>query len=458
MTVSDACPVKSFLRFDDQSNCKTTTQWSQDTGSYHDSWQYPMTPGNKSASDNDTETLSPWQYQSWPSYIIPPLMGRHGWYDNGGYVFPLGLNRSLGTLRDDDWVDPNTRVVLIELSVFNPGFGFYTNLVLFFEFIDVSTIAPSFQIYTAQLYILQDLRDIGYSLCALVAYGLIMLRTWRILQVVPQRLRQGRVFIPFAIVVDLCVIIIANCALACYALKHAAIVEARVDIETAGSSGFVNLYSLIFVDKVLTLLLATEISVACIKALKLLDLNIWILLMSVTMKSALWKLSRIAPWVVASAVAFIMVTVTTMGPSCRDYRDASAALVSVANLCLFEPSHGDDCHTYSTVGHVFIALASIALVAIAQPFLRVLFIDAHFDAILDLKRLNRRENEFLDYVWRRLNVWFGWWSANQYKKFLEDQAKLQAKIDRYVASSSRLSLRRNSLRSDSLGLRRLRTL
>ena len=360
-------------------------------------------------------------------------------------MFPLvGLNRSLGTLREDDWVDPNTRVVLVELSVFNPGFGFYTNLVLLFEFIDVSTVDPSFQIYTAPLYILQDLRDIGYSLCALVSYALIMLRTWRIMQVMPRHCRQGRVFPPFAIVTDLFVILAANCALACYALKHAAITEARVDIDKSGASGFVNLYSLILVDKVLTFLLAAEISVACVKALKLLDLNIWILLMSVTMKSALRKLLSIAPWVASFAVAFVMVTVTTLGASCYDYRDMSAASVSIANLCLFEPSHGRDCHAYNPVGHVFIAVASIAVVVVAQPFLRVMFIDAHFNAILDLRRLNRSENEFLDYVWRRLNVWFGWWSANQYKKFLEDQARLQAKVDRYVASSSRLSLRRLS--------------
>ena len=402
------------------------------------SWQSPITVQNYS-----DENMSPWRYQSPSSYFIPSLTGGHSIYQEGGYSVLLSnkdpivdVNRSLAALRAAHWVDNNTSVVFVEFTVYNPAIGLFTNVVLLFEFVEVGTVDPSFQMYTTRLYMMLNLKDIGLALCGIVSYVLIMLRAWRVWHIVPQRWRQGHAWPHPSLLTEIAVILVANGAIVLYLLRHVSVSKTSANIKRLGDSGFVNFYAIVTLDKLLTYALALELSVACVNALKLLDLNIRMLVMSETMRSAFRQLMNIATWVVAVVTAFVIVTISTLGPSCRNYSKVSMALLSVCSLCLFEPKYGNDCDTHNLTGQVFIAVASMCLVVFGRPFLCVMFIHARFEAIFNINQLSKRGDEFLDFVWRHLDVWFGWWSVKQHKKFLEAQKALHAKADRVAAASS----------------------
>ena len=80
----------------------------------------------------------PWRYQSAEDMDTVPKWGQFSFYPGGGFVVDLGYENSTGftvieTLQSNDWLDRQTRVIILEFSSFNPSVNLLCMATYFFE-------------------------------------------------------------------------------------------------------------------------------------------------------------------------------------------------------------------------------------------------------------------------------------------------------------------------------------
>ena len=80
----------------------------------------------------------PWRYQSAEDMDTVPKWGQFSFYPGGGFVVDLGYENSTGftvieTLQSNDWLDRQTRAIILEFSSFNPSVNLLCMATYFFE-------------------------------------------------------------------------------------------------------------------------------------------------------------------------------------------------------------------------------------------------------------------------------------------------------------------------------------
>ena len=80
----------------------------------------------------------PWRYASLEALNFLPTWGYFGIYDGGGFVADLGYNQKsashvISDLKRRNWVDRQTRAVLIEFTIYNVNTGYLSVCTYFFE-------------------------------------------------------------------------------------------------------------------------------------------------------------------------------------------------------------------------------------------------------------------------------------------------------------------------------------
>ena len=143
---------------------------------YHYQWQSYNSSFAPPASDQDV--YSAFQYTRSGEIDSYPYAGIVNTYLGGGYVFKmnnLGYDKSillgsLDNLKQNDWIDRQTRAVFIEFTIYNPNVNLFSNCLILFEFISTGQIISSSQFSPINLF------DINNS--SFISFKIIMLFTW----------------------------------------------------------------------------------------------------------------------------------------------------------------------------------------------------------------------------------------------------------------------------------------
>ena len=89
--------------------------------------------------ENITELCPrPWRYASPQALQFVPSWGFFGWYEGGGFAADLGYNQKtakhvIKELQTHQWIDRQTRAVLVEFSIYNVNTGYFSVSTFFFE-------------------------------------------------------------------------------------------------------------------------------------------------------------------------------------------------------------------------------------------------------------------------------------------------------------------------------------
>ena len=75
-------------------------------------------------------------------------VGDHGSYGGGGYVYEFrgrlsDLQSNLSQLHQLEWIDSQTRAVIIQLTLYNPNVQLFTSLTFLAEFLSSSGVYPT---------------------------------------------------------------------------------------------------------------------------------------------------------------------------------------------------------------------------------------------------------------------------------------------------------------------------
>ncbi len=122
--------------------------WSQDEKNYLPGW-IPL-------SNPNISTPLEYRYTRASARGGFPYSGQITFYSGGGYVHEMrGSEKKLlenaQRLRKEGWIDHQTRAVIVEFTVYNPGTHLFGVTVILFELPGSGGVLPSFRIEPANL-------------------------------------------------------------------------------------------------------------------------------------------------------------------------------------------------------------------------------------------------------------------------------------------------------------------
>ncbi|CAF0948943.1 unnamed protein product [Adineta ricciae] len=125
------------------STCEYDYSFSkEDKKSYAPGWQ------NETTQTFSASIEKAFRYASSKDLDTYVYVGNHGTYGGGGYVYEFrgrlsDLQSNLSELHSLGWIDQRTRMILIQLSLYNPNVQLYTSASLAAEILSTGTIEPS---------------------------------------------------------------------------------------------------------------------------------------------------------------------------------------------------------------------------------------------------------------------------------------------------------------------------
>ncbi len=106
-----------------------------------------FSPGwmNQTTSISNSSIDQAFVYQSGGQLDTYFFVGSQQTYDSGGYVYQFrgrlsDLQSNLSTLHQLEWIDSQTRAVIIQFSLYNPNAQLFTSVILLAEFLSTGGI------------------------------------------------------------------------------------------------------------------------------------------------------------------------------------------------------------------------------------------------------------------------------------------------------------------------------
>ena len=271
------------------------------------------------ASSSDSMFSQAFQYKSKDVLDTYPISGRFGRYGDGGYVYEFrgrlaDIRMNLTKLHEYQWIDDQTRAVIIQLSLYNPNAQLFTSIILLTEFLSTggivtqSTIEPiqfygqcafSFSIDEwSFIYVIFVLAFTSLSqLICLVVYTLFI-----VYLMMKQVQLKWQAFTQFWSLLDFGVIICSWVGVAMYVWRY--VEYSRISQVFAETSGYtyVNLQLLTYIDEVLRCVFSFSCFFGTIKFIRLCRYNYRVYLFMETLRIAVREL---IPFLLMFSVVFL---------------------------------------------------------------------------------------------------------------------------------------------------------
>ena len=137
---SDACRMPDSLRSYFVSCYDDYSPGNEEQRSFEPGWIINLTRQASTAS-----VARAFQYRTSQQLDTYPFAGKHHTYPSGGYVFEFRgrlaqLQGNLSQLRQMNWIDGQTRAVLIQLTLYNPNVHLFTSVSLLAEFLSTGGV------------------------------------------------------------------------------------------------------------------------------------------------------------------------------------------------------------------------------------------------------------------------------------------------------------------------------
>jgi Polycystin cation channel len=129
-----------------QSICEDDYHYSiEENRSYQQKWT------NQTMSSANSSVDRAFQYRSSKDLDSYVYLGQYGSYSGGGYVFEcrgsfVELEKHFMELHQSEWINQQTRAVIIQLNLYNPNVQLFTSIFLVLEFLSTGTVHPHIRI------------------------------------------------------------------------------------------------------------------------------------------------------------------------------------------------------------------------------------------------------------------------------------------------------------------------
>lgn len=275
---------------------------NEDTKNYDPEWKQSTII--YSFSDMYQRLLLPWHYQPTIQLQTVPVFGDHRLYHGGGYVLPLGrtLNNTLSILRymnRTHWLDHNTRVVFIELTLYSANVNQFNVITIVCERTPFGNYVANANIHTAKLlFILENQSPV--AVVVFVFFVLITIAYLLRLVVKLLHVKRRSFFSVFWNDLDIIIVALSISAVYMFFLRSNYVIELLRRIEDTRNNEFVSFYWAAAADELFTWWSGVLVCIATVRLWKICQFSLVCQMISAT----LWKARGRLIWI---TVVFVVV-------------------------------------------------------------------------------------------------------------------------------------------------------
>ncbi|KAJ7382447.1 hypothetical protein OS493_034884 [Desmophyllum pertusum] len=158
--------------------------WQQscyDSYSQEKEFREPFQPNQATSLIQFRGCPLPWVYQTAKELNSSSQWGQHASYGGGGYSADLGYEEETARtitnlLQSENWVDRQTRAVIVEFSVFNPTSNILAVCSLFFELLQTGQATVFKRIDTISLYNTDSILQVFQGLCLVIFFAMVFFK------------------------------------------------------------------------------------------------------------------------------------------------------------------------------------------------------------------------------------------------------------------------------------------
>ena len=209
------------------------------------------------------------QYRSPEQLDTQPVMGNHGTYGSGGYVYEfrgrlIDLKNNLSQLHATNWIDGQTRAVIVQFTLYNPNVQLFTSVSLLAEFLPTGGVETQSKFQPISFVTFKSITHLIASiLYLLVIVHMMIVEVQSLIKLKRDYFRQ------FWSYIDVGIIVCSWTNVGIYVWRYGE--SNRIGDAFARSHGYasVNLQVAAYVDDLFTCLLAFACFFATIKFIRL---------------------------------------------------------------------------------------------------------------------------------------------------------------------------------------------
>jgi polycystin 1L2 len=274
----DTCKINSHLTSFISHCTADLTVLNADSNDYGLGWNSNVSTSTSAASTNIKNAFKYTKALKISSY---PLTGEYNNYLGGGYVYqmssdPMQLLSDLAFLQTNNWIDGQTRAVLIELNIFNPNINMFAYCYLLFEIVPTGSVIMSYRFYPMTVF---DERSSLFSFTTIAAViYLVMVFMLLLKQIYNVKIHKLEYLKQFQSYLNLSLIAFSFTSFAIWLLRvwesQSIMTTLASNLQSTSSNNkMVNLQMLAYWDDTLASMLALCAALGTIKFLKLLEFN-----------------------------------------------------------------------------------------------------------------------------------------------------------------------------------------
>ena len=357
-------------------------------------------PVDNSTSNDELLQLCPrpWRYQNAEQTDTVPKWGQFSSYHGGGFVADLGYENDTGfsiieNLQNSNWLDKQTRVVIMEFSVFNPSVNILAVATYFYEVEASGLKAPSSTADVISLYSSETASYQFYLICMFLFIVFVLLYLGReCYKLCKQR---SRYFKSVWSWVEICQVVFSVLAVVMYIIRLHRVTSTVRQLKE-NIYGNVSFHEAMIWQEAENAVLGILTFIVTAKLLRIIRFNEHVAVFSTTLKISARSLLSFSIVLLNFFVAFLHFGVLIFGTGSERYSSVLKATYFQLELTLGRVKARpiqELADSNSTFGRIFSSLLLVSLTILGMNF----FIAIINDALLDAKN-NVNESELYDLV------------------------------------------------------------
>ena len=393
------------------------------------------------SSNQETDSLKfGWKYQTDKELDSYTIVGNHGTYPGGGYVYEFrgrlsDLRGNLSKLHKLEWIDSQTRAIIIQLSLYNPNVQLFTSVTLLTEFLSTGGLESQIRIEPINVDLF--ITSISQLICTI--FYVILIVYFMFIEI-----RLLFRFQQFWSLIQLGLIVCSWIGIALYICQYRECSRISQLFSETNGYVFINLQYLTYLNEFLTFMYAFCCFFGTIKLIHFFRYNARIYLFSSTLRIS-------AKYLVGFSFLFSIMFVAFL---CLFYFLFSSKFLSASSL-------------FQTAGMLvemilmkFDAYQLIDAAPFLGPFTFTLFIfivvfvylstflsiiNSSFRQARAREKQKNTADEIYSFIWKRFRQWLGWKNNDDYDEeinrteYLNSFDLLSKRIDELFLSLNRVT-------------------
>ena len=390
------------------------SETNEDKTAYNKPWWKPV---DNSTSHDELLQLCPrpWRYQNAEQTNTVPKWGQFSSYHGGGFVADLGYENDTGfsiieNLQNNNWLDKQTRVVIMEFSVFNPSVNTLAVATYFYEVEASGLKAPSSTADVISLYSSETASYQFYLICMFLFIVLVLLYLGR--ECYKLCKHRSRYFKSVWSWVEICQVVFSVLAVVMYIIRLHRVTSTVRQLKE-NIYGNVSFQEAMIWQEGENAVLGILTFIVTAKLLRIIRFNEHVSVFSKTLKISARSLLSFSIVLLNFFVAFLHLGVLIFGTGSERYSSVLKATYFQLELTLGRVKARpiqELADSNSTFGRIFSSLLLVSLTIMGMNF----FIAIINDALLEAKN-NVNESELYDLVDE------GHWQSSKERKAFFDE-------------------------------------